>query len=53
MDSSFADQDECLTDRGGCSEKAECINTEGSHYCQCYDGYFGDGTTCEGKVIGL
>ena len=50
---SFTDQDECLTDRGGCSEKAACFNTDGSYYCQCSDGYFGDGTTCEGTWMGL
>ena len=44
----FTDQDECLTERGGCTERADCINTEGSYYCQCKVGYSGDGTTCEG-----
>ncbi|XP_068719496.1 adhesion G protein-coupled receptor E1-like [Montipora capricornis] len=41
------DQDECLTDRGGCVETANCVNTEGSYLCECKNGYFGDGTTCE------
>ena len=44
----FADKDECVTDRGGCVETANCVNTEGSYHCECKRGYSGDGTTCEG-----
>ena len=34
----FVDIDECLsTDNGGCDHT--CVNTDGSYYCECYDGY--------------
>ena len=31
-----------------CHVNASCINTLGSFYCVCNDGYFGDGFECKG-----
>jgi len=36
-----------------CSSYAECINAEGSVKCRCFEGYQGDGITCEGIAISL
>ncbi len=33
----LVDDNECLTDNGGCDQ--DCINTEGSYYCNCTAGY--------------
>ena len=47
-----ADIDECAsTSNGGCSHK--CINTEGSHRCECPVGLFleTDNTTCQGLCV--
>ena len=33
----------------GCSENAECTNSDGSFSCVCQDGYEGDGQTCNDK----
>lgn len=44
----FVDQDECSTEFGNCTVNAKCINTEGSFYCECNNGYVGNGSTCEG-----
>ncbi|KAK0411621.1 hypothetical protein QR680_005752 [Steinernema hermaphroditum] len=41
-----ADIDECADDPTLCHEKAYCINTEGSYYCECQVGYAGSGTNC-------
>uniref|UniRef100_A0A1I7YRE8 BPTI/Kunitz inhibitor domain-containing protein n=1 Tax=Steinernema glaseri TaxID=37863 RepID=A0A1I7YRE8_9BILA len=40
------DIDECAQDPGLCHEKAYCMNTEGSYYCECQLGYAGSGTNC-------
>ena len=44
-----ADIDECQTDNGGCAQN--CVNTEGSHKCSCYNGFemTSDGYTCVGE----
>ena len=46
---SFADTDECLTDKGGCDHV--CDNTDGSYSCSCYSGYTlnNDQHTCRGQ----
>jgi hypothetical protein len=41
------DIDECATNGDTCDASAGmCVNTAGSYRCQCFSGYFGDGTTC-------
>ena len=44
----LADINECLTNNGGCSVNAECINNIGSLMCICRAGYIGTGYTCAG-----
>ena len=43
------DNDECLNQNGGCSQK--CENIPGSFICSCNSGYTlnSDGKTCKGK----
>ncbi len=45
-----ADIDECAFQNGYCDHA--CVNTDGSYYCDCRDGYelSGDGFTCEGNT---
>ncbi|XP_072018653.1 uncharacterized protein [Amphiura filiformis] len=43
----FQDIDECQQLPRVCDTNADCTNTVGSYMCQCKDGFFGDGTTCE------
>eukprot|EP00756_Hemistasia_phaeocysticola_P033178 Hpha_TRINITY_DN16452_c0_g3::TRINITY_DN16452_c0_g3_i1::g.161318::m.161318 len=48
---------ECqLPDRGGCHADANCVDTPESYYCECKNGFGGDGiTTCEkieGQILG-
>lgn len=38
--------DPCLTNNGGCSTNALCINNAGTAVCQCRSGYSGDGLVC-------
>ena len=47
--STNTDIDECITNNGGCEQV--CINTDGSFYCSCNDGFSlnANGTTCDGK----
>ena len=33
------DIDECKTGAARCSRHADCINTPGSHYCKCHEGF--------------
>ena len=44
----WLDNDECLTNNGGCSVNARCTNTRGSFYCTCNAGFSGDGFMCTG-----
>uniref|UniRef100_A0A1X7V6W4 receptor protein serine/threonine kinase n=1 Tax=Amphimedon queenslandica TaxID=400682 RepID=A0A1X7V6W4_AMPQE len=37
------DVNECLVSNGGCQQT--CVNTIGSYYCECFDGYFFDSRT--------
>lgn len=46
----FVDIDECATNDFTCDPNAHCVNTVGSHGCQCNEGYTGDGKTCTGRV---
>uniref|UniRef100_A0A0N5AL86 EGF-like domain-containing protein n=1 Tax=Syphacia muris TaxID=451379 RepID=A0A0N5AL86_9BILA len=44
----ISDIDECAFD-SPC--QYECYNTPGSYYCSCPDGYYLNGSRCEGKTI--
>lgn len=46
---SFIDIDECETNEHNCDPNARCINSVGSYYCECIEGYHGTGTKCEGN----
>jgi EGF domain len=43
-----SDINECLTNDGGCSQQAFCTNTIGSFVCSCFNGFAGNGFTCNG-----
>ena len=36
------------TDNNNCHNNAICTDTDGSYYCECEVGFFGDGVTCVG-----
>lgn len=38
----------CEVPRSDCDSHASCLNVAGVDGCVCGDGYFGDGTTCDG-----
>jgi len=40
--------DECAVNNGNCHESANCSNVPGGYECSCWDGFDGDGFTCEG-----
>ena len=44
----FTDIDECKGNRS-CHVNATCVNTLGSHVCQCHAGYTGNGQNCTGE----
>lgn len=50
---SCVDKDECLLGESTCHQYATCINTLGSHHCQCNDGFEGDGRMCTAKPCGF
>lgn len=50
---SCQDIDECTTDTHICHQHAKCINTVGSHWCFCRNGYTGNGVSCKGVGNGL
>ncbi|XP_076799980.1 uncharacterized protein LOC143445052 isoform X4 [Clavelina lepadiformis] len=41
------DVNECEQQTDNCGENSICVNTEGSFYCECKEGYIGDGVDCE------
>ena len=43
-----ADIDECAEGLDNCDTNADCVNTDGSFLCICWEGYEGDGRTCRG-----
>ena len=47
----FTDVDECVEDP--CTLNANCTNTNGSYFCECYSGYESFGTNCEGKNLAI
>jgi len=40
------DENECLTNNGGCNLQATCTNQPGSYECHCKPGYIGNGIEC-------
>ena len=43
------DINECNNDTlNNCDINATCSDTNGSYYCQCKDGFTGDGVNCTG-----
>ena len=43
----YADIDEC--EMNVCDMRnSDCVNTNGSYYCECLPGYTGDGISCTG-----
>ena len=45
----FTDIDECKGNHS-CHVNATCMNTLGSHVCQCHAGYTGNGQNCAGEI---
>ena len=43
------DINECERNLDNCHENASCINTIGWFYCDCKDGFNGNGTYCYGR----
>ena len=46
----FSDINECASGTHNCSVDAECINTNGSHICECKPGHTGNGRNCTGEI---
>ena len=46
-----SDLDECMENMRVCGVNSECINTAGSSYCQCLDGFTGQDApySCPGE----
>lgn len=51
---SLSDIDECVTGKSLCPYNRQCVNTFGSYYCKCQNGYdlkyTGSKYDCVGKV---
>ena len=45
----YIDVDECSRGLDNCGSNSQCINTNGSFLCRCYDGYTGNGVYCYGE----
>ena len=45
----YSDIDECTTSHPVCDVNANCTNTQGSYFCTCKTGFYGDGKTCQGR----
>ena len=46
----FTDIDECATSHE-CSDHANCNDTDGSYWCECWSGFQGDGYNCTGQSL--
>ena len=47
------DPDPCLNDNHDCDDYANCTTTSiGNYTCKCFDGFEGDGFSCEGTLVG-
>ena len=44
----FLDVNECFEGSHNCHRNARCINTVGSFYCECSNGFVGNGRKCNG-----
>ena len=44
------DMDECVEDTYDCDVNAVCENNIGSYFCECAEGWTGNGTICTGYV---
>ena len=44
------DIDECATSNE-CSDHANCNDTDGSYWCECWSGFQGDGYNCTGQSL--
>ena len=49
LENMCTDVDECRLGTHNCSVNAGCTNTAGGFTCACNEGYFGNGTWCDGK----
>lgn len=47
----FADVNECISGLHNCNVNARCGNVVGSYFCQCHQGYSGDGHSCSGQSL--
>ena len=47
----ITDRDECNTTNHGCHVNASCNNFDGSYFCQCNQGFSGNGTNCNGIYL--
>ena len=47
-----ADINECETSNA-CDEHADCHNTNGSYWCECWAGFQGDGYNCTGQLCAV
>lgn len=44
------DENECASGGHRCDTNAQCGNIIGSYFCQCYQGFNGDGHSCFGGL---
>lgn len=47
----FVDLNECISGLHNCNVNARCGNVIGSYFCQCHQGYSGDGHSCYGQSL--
>lgn len=45
----LADEEECENGTHNCALNGHCVNTFGSFFCTCAQGFSGDGVQCSGK----
>lgn len=45
------DVDECSMDTHDCHDNATCFNRDGSHVCECDEGFSGNGANCTGMIF--
>ena len=44
------DVNECVSNNS-CDEHADCHDTDGSYWCECWAGFSGDGYNCIGRFL--